>query len=173
MDFNIDRISYNMSNTVHNDNISPFNVTKSGLTLVHLNIQHILPKIDEIKHTLATCKKVINVIGFSETFLGESHLNTEIHINGYNCVRRDRPNGKGGGLLVYVQESLDFIHRPDLQKDQTEAIWIEVVLKHSKKPSGRNGLPTSRLLIRMVQFVRIYGKYCVYVQIAKNCPWRF
>ena len=132
MYLNNDRISNNMSNTVHNDNISPFNVTKSGLTLVHLNIQHILPKIDEIKHTLANCKNVINVIGFSETFLGESHLNTEIHINGYNCVRRDRPNGKGGGLLVYVQESLDFIHRPDLQKAQIEAIWIEVVLKRSK-----------------------------------------
>ena len=59
-----------MSNTVHNDNTSPFNVTTSGLTLVHLNIQHILPKIDEIKHTLANCKNVINVIGFSETSLG-------------------------------------------------------------------------------------------------------
>ena len=45
-----------------------------------------------------------------------------IHINGYNCVRRDRPNGKGGGLLVYVQESLDFIHLPDLQKAQIKAI---------------------------------------------------
>ena len=138
MFLNNDRISYNLSNTVHNDNISPFNVTRSGLILVHLNIQHILPKIDEIKHTLDNCKNVIYIIGFSETFLGESHLNTEIRINGYNCVRRDKPNGKGGGLLVYVQESLDFIHRPDLQKAQIEAIWIEVVLKHSKKPSGRN-----------------------------------
>ena len=61
MYLNNDRISYNMSNTVHNDNTSPFNVTTSRLTLVHLNIQHIeytagCFNCGEENHAVSTCK---------------------------------------------------------------------------------------------------------------------
>ena len=41
-------------------------------------------------------------------------------------IRKDRPNRKGGGCVLYYTEHLRVVHRKDLGVKDLEAIWIEV-----------------------------------------------
>ena len=46
----------------------------------------------------------------------------------YSIVRRDR-NRNGGGVAMYIRNSLTFIRRNDLETDDVECIWIEIKCK--------------------------------------------
>ena len=66
-----------------------------GLHLIHLNINNLLTKIDELRN-LAKCSNTA-VIGKTETKLDNTVYNSEVAIDGYNIVRNDR-NRKGGDV---------------------------------------------------------------------------
>ena len=64
---------------------------------------------------------------------GISHYGLEsISIEGYNIVRRDRKT-HAGGVLMYVRSDLAYNHRQDLQNDNLEDLWIELLLQDTKK----------------------------------------
>ena len=75
-----------------------------GLHLLHLNINSLLPKIDEIRHIARLTN--IAVIGISESKL-DSVPTSEIQIDKYDllCCDRNRYGGEwgggGGGSLLY------------------------------------------------------------------------
>ena len=64
-----------------------------------LNINSLLPKIDELRHVA----RLINaaVIRFSESKLDKSITNSEILIDNYDILLCDR-NRNGGGVACYV-----------------------------------------------------------------------
>ncbi|CAB4007751.1 Furin, partial, partial [Paramuricea clavata] len=73
--------------------------------------------------------------------LNETHLNptwsdSEVSIDGYHCVRRDRTTSKGGGLIVYIPYALNFNIRSDIQVSdeyyEIEYLWIEFLFQNSK-----------------------------------------
>ena len=53
-------------------------------------------------------------------------------MEGYSFVRRNRSNGFGGGVMIYIQEGISFKHRQDLQHSSIENIFIEISIKKSK-----------------------------------------
>ena len=67
-----------------------------------------------------------------ETWLNNSHTDSEIAIYGYNLERCDRTEGHGGGLAVYVHESVTYKRCPDLESDAVEALVIRVTIPHAK-----------------------------------------
>ena len=77
-----------------------FNFSNRGLNVVCLNIRHIMPKLDEIKYVLSHSK--IHILGLCETFLINEIQDSDIQIPNFNCIRRDRDNRKGGGIVVYI-----------------------------------------------------------------------
>ena len=89
----------NLESCLENDQWKTFD--KRGLHLIHLNINSVLPKIDELceiaKKTWAT------VIGLTETKLDATVLNGEVNIDGYELIRsdRNRHGGGGGGRLLH------------------------------------------------------------------------
>lgn len=62
---------------------------------------------------------------FSETWLSNSIQDEEIHVPGYNCVRRDREGKQGGGVAIYCRESLNFTEQEDLM-NANESVWIKI-----------------------------------------------
>ena len=78
-----------------------------GLHLLHLNVNSLLNKIDELRYI----SKVSNaaVIGITETKLDNSVNDSEISIAGYKVIRNDR-NRHGGGCLLYQREYM-FQHK--------------------------------------------------------------
>ena len=70
---------------------------KRGLHFVHININSLLPKIDELRYIAKLSEAA--VIGISESKLDDSVLSSEIQIENYDLIRSDR-NRHGVVLLV-------------------------------------------------------------------------
>ena len=68
---------------------------RKGLHFLHLNVNSLLPKIDEVK--LIADRSNATIIGISETKLDNTIMDNELFIEGYDFVRSDR-NRYGGGV---------------------------------------------------------------------------
>ena len=58
-----------------------------GLHFIHININSLLPKIEELRRI--ACQSKAAVIGISESKLDNSIFDSEIEIDGYNILRFD------------------------------------------------------------------------------------
>ena len=110
---------------LNSENWSPFK--KRGLHFIHLNINSLLPKIDELRHIARTSK--VSVIGITETKLDESVLNNEINIEGYDILRLDR-NRHGGGVACYIRNDISFTQLNIFSND-IENIIFDILLPNS------------------------------------------
>jgi len=81
-----------------------------GIHVASLNIQNILPKIDELRHCLSQTVTA-DVMSLCETFLHDEITDSSLLINNYNFERRDCLNKKVGGVLVYIRKSIPYIRR--------------------------------------------------------------
>ena len=99
-----------------------------GIHLIHLNINSLLPKIDEVRQ-IAKCSKA-NIIGITETKLDQSISNTEIEIEGYSVIRKDRSR-HGGGISCYISKNICFNEISVFNKD-IENIFVDILLPKSK-----------------------------------------
>ena len=139
----IDIISWLLqnSNDVH-PNPGPTavdNITRE-LYISHINAQSLLSeispnpvpysqkyiKIDEI-FKQQVCDKYADVIAVSETWLDDTISDADISLQDYTIFRRDR-HRHGGGILVYVRETLPVLRRVDLEINGLETIWLEISL---------------------------------------------
>ena len=68
--------------------------------------------IDELGVVLKTNE--IDFAGISETWLSSNVPNSCVHIPGYNLVRNDRVEKRGGGVCALVKSSLPFVTLPKL-----------------------------------------------------------
>lgn len=108
-----------------------------GIHIANLNIRHLKPKLDDLKFLLdnANC---IDVFGICETFLNNTIDDEILNINGYKFERKDRDkcdqilSDKGGGILIYIGNQVNYIRRHDLESADVESIWIEVKIINSK-----------------------------------------
>ena len=103
-----------------------------GLKVCHQNIRSLLPKIDQVRALLES-HKGISILGVTESHLSNNVSDTEITTDSYKIYRKDRQsNNTGGGVLVYLADSLSALRREDLEKPELEAIWIALIQPHSK-----------------------------------------
>ena len=107
---------------LNSENWSPFK--KRGLHFIHLNINSLLPKIDELRHIAKTSKA--SVIGITETKLDESVLNNEVSIEGYDILRLDR-NRHGGGVACYIRNDISF-NQLNIFSNEVENIFFDILL---------------------------------------------
>lgn len=80
----------------------------SNITICHLNIRSLTKHFDELLYE----KEILNhdIICFSETWLNDSHLNSNINLPGFKFVRKDRiTKSRGGGLIIYIRSTFDFV----------------------------------------------------------------
>ena len=85
--------------------------------MINLNEVHIL--LNEVK---------CDILGITETHLTSFTPDFPLKLPGFDFVRKDRASSKGGGVLIYYQESLT-VHQ-DLKWDiqELEAVWINVTM---------------------------------------------
>ena len=99
-----------------------------GLHFIHININSLLPKIEELHHI--ACQSKAAVIGISESKLDNSIFDSEIEIDGYDTLRFDR-NRHGVGVACYMRNDLSFTKRNYFPHD-IETIFIEIFLPQTK-----------------------------------------
>ena len=97
--------------------------------MAFLNIVTLPGKIDEIRHIV--CNKNIDLIAFNETRLDRSIPDGLIDIDGYEVVRKDRSRN-GGGVCIYLRNSINFKRRSDLISTELETLCLEITKPHSK-----------------------------------------
>ncbi len=90
---------------------------------MHLNIQSIKHKLD----ILEVEAQPYDILIFTETWLKPDTLNAELCIPNFNPPYRcDRLVKIGGGVAIYVRNSLLSKRRSDLDLNGIESVWIEV-----------------------------------------------
>lgn len=129
-----------LSGDVHPNPGPPLN--DNSISIVHNNICSLENKLSLVEAELGS----YDIITISETWLHNATPNKNILISGYQPpIRRDREGH--GGVAIYVKEDLICIHRPDLEVDDLEAVWIESKLNQEtiligcfyRPPSSRVG----------------------------------
>ena len=123
IDPDFDKSSYTDSYT---DNWKVFN--KRGLHFIHLNINSVLSKIDELR--IIANKSKASVIGITESKLDKTVLDGEINIDGYELVRSDR-NRHGGGVACYIRNDISFSVRGDFS-NEIENIFLDIFLPKTR-----------------------------------------
>lgn len=98
--------------------------------MVHLNIHYLFPKIDELK-LLCLKDNSIDILCLCETFLNNSISDSQIHLEGYSIFRRDRPSN-GGGLVIYVKDTIHCVRRNDYEDDSLEILCLEIRFPRSR-----------------------------------------
>ena len=92
----------------------------------------LLSKTDMIREMFDSLNTNIHILGVTESKLNSTTLDTEVQINGYFGIWRDRTSGAGGGVIVFVRDDLNFQRPTDLENQLTEAVWLELFVKYSK-----------------------------------------
>ena len=115
-------------------------IIENGISFLHLNVQSILPKIDIIAAEY-TCH---DILSFTETWLHPNACTDDdlrIASFKYPPFRRDRPDRRGGGVMVYIKENIYCVHRPDLNVGDLECIWLELKIENKKYLYGTFYIP--------------------------------
>ena len=100
------------------------NSVPQGIHFLYLNINSILPKLDELKTIAGNTKAA--VIGITESKVDNSISDSEVGIPGYCVLLCDR-NRNGGGVAYYVKQDLCFNLRSTAMGD-IEGIFFNILL---------------------------------------------
>ena len=111
-----------------NSTDSSIDFLSNHLSIFHLNIQSILPKLDLIK-----CETEADVLVFSESWLKPQVKNDSLGIENFlPPFRTDRCIRPGEDVVVYVRDSFLCQRRTDIELRGLEAVWIEIQVKSRK-----------------------------------------
>ena len=102
---------------------------EKGLHFIHINARSMFHKLPELVYIANKSKAAI--ISITETWLDSSFPNDSIKIEGYNILRRDRQT-HAGGVCMYVRSDLAYNPREDLQNENLEDLWLELLLPKTK-----------------------------------------
>ena len=121
-----------LSAYMSSSHLSALNLS-SHLSLVHCNVQSIIPKLDVLSTELFD----FDVLSFSETWLNPSVSSNDLHIQPFNKPeRKDRVGDSHGGVLIYVKENMHYRRRHNLEILGLKNIWIELSFKHKRELFG-------------------------------------
>ena len=99
------------------------------LSVLYYNARSLFPKLDDLRANVMLQKP--HVVCIVETWLSEDITNHEISLSGYQVQRFDR-NRHGGGILVYIHNSLSY--KLILQGDPHGIVDLELIVISVSKP---------------------------------------
>ena len=103
--------------------------------MLHLNIRSLQKNFDSLLNLLMTLKFEFKVICITETWCSDNSMNHNLfELPQYKSIHQVRRAGKGGGIAVFLHESLTYNIRHDLSVNNVhiEALHIEIINKKSK-----------------------------------------
>lgn len=100
-------------------------IKPKGLFGGHLNIRSLVSKYEQIEQLLTNSN--LHYLCLSETWLSSTSPGGSVNIAGYNVYRCDRNCGRGGGVLIYVKDSLQ-CEQIDIQENSLECVGVKITL---------------------------------------------
>ena len=98
------------------------NFKKRGVHFVHININSLLPKLDELRYITKWSETAI--IGISEQKLDDSVLSFEIQTESYDLIYSDA-NRHGVGVACFIRNDLSY-NKKSFLPSEIENIFIEI-----------------------------------------------
>ena len=95
-----------------------------GIGIGHLNVRGLTNKVDEISDLIK--QHQFKVFAVTETFLNKQHLNSLYSIDNYKLERRDRVGKQGGGVCLYIHQSVTFKRLSIIESTLPESLAILV-----------------------------------------------
>ena len=85
-------------------------------SVLHLNIRSLRKSFEDCKELYKTLNLKFSIVCFSETWADGNKLENDssIQLLDYNLLHQIRKNHLGGGISIFVHESLSFKRRQDL-----------------------------------------------------------
>ena len=108
------------------DKFEPFR--KRGLHFLHINVNSLLSKIDELRDIVSHTKPAI--LEITKSKLDGSVTNQEVNISSYNILRNDR-NRNGGGVACYIRSDLCFNSR-NIFSNSIDHIFFDLIIPKMK-----------------------------------------
>ena len=111
---------------------------KMKLKCFYANARSIINKRQELE--MYIMEEQPDVVGITESWAVASIEDSELALDGYTMLRKDRIVGdktKGGGVLLYVKNSLQIVLREDVCNSEfPECVWGEIVIGTEKTLIG-------------------------------------
>ncbi len=104
----------------------------SELRILHINVNSITAwsRLQDLE-VLKTSEN-IDIICINESKLSSAISDADVRLSGFHDpVRRDRTR-HGGGVMVYIRDTLEFRRRTDLECNDLEIIFIEAFVTKSR-----------------------------------------
>ena len=111
------------------------NTSESGIKWVCLNARSIINKKTELNIMVDDIKP--HIIGITESWANNDITDAELGLEGYVMFRKDRMGRRGGGVLLYIKETIP-AYEVQLQEeaDCKEALWCNLVTGHTTVTIG-------------------------------------
>ena len=113
----------------------PKNISEKGYRCVCLNARSIVNKKNELNITVEDIDH--HIIGITESWANTDISDAELGLTGYVMFRKDRIGRRGGGVILYVKESIQ-TYEIKLEREVhcDEAVWCKLVSGNSKLTVG-------------------------------------
>jgi ribonucleases P/MRP protein subunit RPP40 len=158
--------SENKNNTKANNNT---------LGCFYVNARSIMNKVDELQ--LYVEEEKPDIIGITETWVFEDVLDSEINIDGYTTLRKDRISGnksRGGGVLLYIKNDISVTRRDELVDEHfSESLWCDIEVGNEKTLIGICYRPPASLKVNdegLFNLISIASKHKVLIMGDFNFP---
>ena len=115
-----------------------FALTSEGaanFSIIHFNCRSLASNFNKLKDSIKALGLQFDVIAISETWLSDNDSDN-FNIDGYITFTCSRIYKKGGGVALYINNSLQHKYLPNKSKcidNCAEAVSVEITLKNGKK----------------------------------------
>ena len=98
-----------------------------NLSFIHSNIRSIPANLNAFMSYMSNINCDFSVIGFSETWLNSSNIDT-YSIDGYRHVGLTRETGKGGGVSLFICDSIMYCELPEFNMvcEYIECVFVKL-----------------------------------------------
>ena len=99
------------------------------LSFFHVNIRSVPKNFKSLTDCFHVLDHWFTIIALTETW---HNVNTQdlFNIPGYTCLNKFRSNRRGGGVALYIAQSIDFVERLDLSipSEDVDSIFVQLKL---------------------------------------------
>ena len=96
--------------------------------IINFNVRSLsIEKLDELNVTVGIHD--VSVICVTETWFKDYMGSYSLNLHGFNFERKDRKNGRAGGVACYLRTDLLYSRLIAYEDDDLEVVWIKVMPK--------------------------------------------
>ena len=112
------------------------NISSDSFSVLHINIRSMQKNFEKFQEFFKTLKFNFSAVCLSETWCDsiDSTKNSNYRLHGYKSFHQTRDGRKGGGLCIFLRNTLSYKIRSDLNmnSDAIECLCLEISTKTSK-----------------------------------------